>query len=110
MRAFLLMLSLVLVGCIESSVALQEDNDTITCDSQSVPCDVQIIDSPLPRDACSEAGVTNMLVGTCWWEQCVKGERSLYPKIAGVPCVYKPESGNSPWAEGTCDDSGVCGK
>jgi hypothetical protein len=62
-----------------------------------------------PLDACDNEGeITNTLDGTCWWEQCRDGERSLFRKIAGVPCVYRPSGGNSEWAIGACGGDGVC--
>lgn len=61
------------------------------------------------RDACEGTGITNLLLGSCYWEQCRKGEKSLYPKIAGVNCVFQPE-GSSEMIIGYCNDSGQCGK
>lgn len=63
------------------------------------------------RDACIKTGITNMLLGSCFWEQCRNGEKSLYPKIAGVNCVYIPADAiNDEFVIGSCNEFGVCGK
>lgn len=62
-----------------------------------------------PRDACDledEGIVTGGLDGTCWWEQCRDGERSLFMKPAGVECVYRGD--NNDFAIGACNASGTC--
>lgn len=94
------------MGCID--LDFQEDNDSFSCETTGEPCETTLVDSSLPRDACDAVGTTNLLVGTCWMEQCRDGEKSLFPKTEGVPCIRKPSSGNSPWEEGTCDGEGVC--
>jgi hypothetical protein len=107
--------AMLFVGCYDystESTSVQcegEIGDCVICTNGDCSAHVSIvIPEPHPRDACDKSGVTNMLEGSCWWEQCVKGEKSIFPKIAGVPCVYAPKTGNSPWAEGTCDGEGVC--
>jgi hypothetical protein len=106
-------ISAMLIGCIDANadVDVNEDNDTITCSTADMPCDSQLVDSPKPHDACTGTSTTNLLVGTCWWERCVDGEKTLVTKIAGVNCVFKPDSApNDEFVIGTCDDVGVCGK
>lgn len=61
-----------------------------------------------PLDACdNEGAITNSLDGTCFWEQCQGGERSLFKKPPGVPCVYRP-GGTSDWTVGACDFDAAC--
>jgi hypothetical protein len=60
-----------------------------------------------PIDSCDdESAITNLLDGTCWWEQCRDGERSLFPKAPGVPCVYR--NGIGDFAIGLCSALGSC--
>ncbi len=95
-------------GCIDANIDASEDNDVYTCESTGAACDPTFDDVPKPRDKCDATGITNLLVGTCWWEQCRDKEKSLYPKIAGTPCIYRPKTTTSTWAEGACSDDGVC--
>lgn len=102
-------------GCYDYS----SDSNDIYCSAESGECvvctdsdcsTVTTVTQPAPpfRDVCDSNFKANMLLGTCWTEQCVNGEKSLVPKIAGVPCVLNPLGGNSPWEEGTCTSTGEC--
>lgn len=102
------------VGCHDYSitsddVVCDENNECIVCTDSDCSSSVTItMPEPPPfRDVCEGTNTTNLLVGTCWWEQCRDGEKSLFPKIAGTPCIFKG-GGNSPWIEGVCDDNGSC--
>lgn len=105
---FVMAITSLSYSCIDTTLNGNSDSGAYTCEGSDKPCEPVILEPMLPRDSCGATAITNMLVGTCWWEQCVKNEKSLYPKIAGVPCVYIPNSINSPWLEGTCDGDGVC--
>lgn len=64
----------------------------------------------VPLDSCdsSEEGkITNFLLGCCYWEQCRKGEKALYPKVPGMNCVYKTESTDD-FVIGRCDEFAEC--
>jgi hypothetical protein len=64
---------------------------------------------PIIQDACTGANDTNLLIGACWSERCVKGERRLVKKVVGVNCVYIPDGAqNDEFTVGVCDDSGAC--
>ena len=93
-------------GCVD--VSADEDNDSMLYETIDATCEAAIVDPVLPRDVCDSSGITNLLPGTCWWEQCRDNEKSLFAKLSGVPCMLMPSSGGSPWIEGTCDGNGVC--
>lgn len=118
MKKFLLLVGVLLVGgCRDYSV----ESDDVVCDVEQGECTVctdsdcsssvsiTIPDSG-PRDKCDGTGTTNLLLGSCFTEQCVKGEKMLVTKIAGVNCVFRPKNApNDEFVVGVCDDNGVCG-
>lgn len=109
-RYMLFVCAAMVSGCLD--IDARDDNDVYSCGTSDEPCEISIVHTdaspPLIRDVCSVVGTTNLLVGTCWIEQCRDGEKSLFEKTAGTPCIRKPINGGSPWIEGVCDGEGAC--
>ena len=114
-RPFLTMLALILAGCADvdslelTCHGLANDGGAVELDGGGEEVDSGSCPPPEPIDACDtvvEGTITNSLDGTCWWEQCRDGERSLFMKPPGVPCVYRYATGD--FAIGSCDLYGVC--
>lgn len=116
MKWFVMFACLVFVGCYDYSL----NSDDVVCDAERSECVVCtnsdcsnsfVVTSPevTVKDQCTGSGITNLLLGSCWTEHCVSGEKTLIPKIAGVNCVFKPaNSPNDDFVIGACNDVGIC--
>ena len=116
MKWFVLLVGLMVMGCYDYSV----DSNDVTCDAEEGECIVctdsdcsSTVSIVIPessfRDKCDGSFKANMLLGTCWVERCVNGEKTLLPKTAGVNCVHVPDDApNDEFVIGVCDEYGTC--
>jgi len=118
MKRFLLLVVVLLGGgCHNYSMDSEdvtcnvEEGECVVCTDSDCSSSVSItIPESAVKDKCEGSGTTNLLLGACFTEQCVKGEKMLVTKIAGVNCVFRPKNApNDEFVVGVCDDNGVCG-
>jgi hypothetical protein len=119
MKWFFLAVLVLVTGCYDYSVDSNdvtcnvEEGECVVCTDSDCSSSVSIVIPDVPfRDRCDSASFkANKLLGSCWTEQCVNGEKTLIPKIAGVNCVFVPkDASNDEFVVGVCDDGGVCGE
>lgn len=106
---------LMLPACVDVDNAVTDVPVADECDPNDPLCAPEAgcyVPPPIPtmRDTCTGSDTTNWLLGTCWNERCYKGEKTLFPKPAGVNCVFVPDDApNDEFVIGSCSDNGECG-